>query len=88
MKIVTWKVARGAVVFLVAVFLSVVADAAQTFSLNDDWANGQADAAFGQWQLGYHSGSNPNYVLPPLSTGSEPLDDRSCCWVGYTRLRQ
>ena len=43
---------------------------AQTFSWGDNWVNGQAGAAFGHWQLGYHSGSNPNYTL-------KPLDDRS-----------
>ena len=72
MKNVIWKVARGTVVFFVAVTLNVVADAAQTFSLNDDWVNGQAGAAFGQWQLGYHSGSNPNYVLTPFPRAVNP----------------
>ena len=45
---------------------------AQTFSLNDDWVNGQADAAFGPWQLGFHSGSNPNYALTPFGRAASP----------------
>ena len=45
---------------------------AQTFSLGDDWQNGQAGGAFGHWTLGYHHGSNPNYILKPFTRAANP----------------
>ena len=47
------------IAFLLAVLLVAnvaVAVLPATYSLNDDWQDGQMPAAFGQWALGYHSG--------------------------------